>query len=120
MCPLFGPGGRHGLAVDRHGVQRSTDVPLSRSVIRQSWQTPPSLQAHFSPKGGCTEAIVAELKHARREVLVQAYSFTCPDIAKALIEAKQRGAEVIILLDRANEKETYSELKMLEENGVIP
>jgi phosphatidylserine/phosphatidylglycerophosphate/cardiolipin synthase-like enzyme len=80
----------------------------------------PDLKFHFSPKGGCTEAIVAELKHARREVLVQAYSFTCPDIAKALIEAKQRGAEVVILLDRANEKETYSELKMLEENGVVP
>jgi len=80
----------------------------------------PMLNFHFSPKGGCTEAIVAELKHARREVLVQAYSFTCPDIAKALIEAKQRGASVVILLDRANEKETYSELKMLEENGVVP
>jgi phosphatidylserine/phosphatidylglycerophosphate/cardiolipin synthase-like enzyme len=80
----------------------------------------PMLRFYFSPKGGCTEAIVAELKHARREVLVQAYSFTCPDIAKALIEAKQRGATVTILLDRANEKETYSELKMLEENGITP
>jgi phosphatidylserine/phosphatidylglycerophosphate/cardiolipin synthase-like enzyme len=88
--------------------------------LRRNLGLLPLMKFHFSPKGGCTEAIVAELKHARREVLVQAYSFTCPDIAKALIEAKQRGAEVVILLDRANEKETYSELKMLEENGVIP
>ena len=34
--------------------------------------------------------------------------------------AKQRGVEVVILLDRANEKETFSELKMLEEHGLMP
>src|SRR5262245_34342071 len=45
----------------------------------------PALHYHFSPKGGCTEAIVAELSHARRQILVQAYSFTCPSIADALI-----------------------------------
>jgi phosphatidylserine/phosphatidylglycerophosphate/cardiolipin synthase-like enzyme len=89
-------------------------------AIKRNLGFVPMMTFHFSPKGGCTEAIVAELKHARREVFVQAYSFTCPEIAKALIEAKQRGAEVVILLDRANEKETYSELKMLEDNGVIP
>jgi phosphatidylserine/phosphatidylglycerophosphate/cardiolipin synthase-like enzyme len=80
----------------------------------------PSLSSHFSPKGGCTEAIVAEIKHARREVLVQAYSFTCPDIAKALVDARKRGVSVVILLDKANEKETYSELSLLEEHGLIP
>jgi len=80
----------------------------------------PMMSFHFSPKGGCTEAIVAELKRARRQILVQAYSFTCPAIADALIAAKKRGVDVVILLDRANEKETYSELKVLEEHGVIP
>ena len=80
----------------------------------------PALHYHFSPKGGCTEAIVAELGHARRQILVQAYSFTCPSIADALIAAKKRGVDVVILLDRANEKETYSELKVLAEHGVVP
>ncbi len=88
--------------------------------LKRNLDLVPAMKFHFSPKGGCTEAIVAELNKARREILVQAYSFTCPDIAKALIEAKKRGVEVVILLDRANEKETYSELKMLEEHGIIP
>jgi phosphatidylserine/phosphatidylglycerophosphate/cardiolipin synthase-like enzyme len=77
-----------------------------------------SAAVHFSPKGGCTEAIVRELARARREVLVQAYSFTCPAIAEALASARKRGVEVRVLLDRSNEKETYSELGELEKHGL--
>jgi phosphatidylserine/phosphatidylglycerophosphate/cardiolipin synthase-like enzyme len=73
---------------------------------------------HFSPKGGCMEAIVAELNTARHEVLVQAYSFTCPDIATALANAVGRGVRVHVLLDRSNEEESYSELGDLERHGV--
>lgn len=77
-----------------------------------------TLTHHFSPKGGCTDAIVRELAHARREILVQAYSFTCPAIAASLIAAKAKGVTVQILLDRANEKETYSELGPIAEQGL--
>jgi phosphatidylserine/phosphatidylglycerophosphate/cardiolipin synthase-like enzyme len=73
---------------------------------------------HFSPKGGCTEAIVRELNLARREILVQAYSFTSPSIAVALAAARARGAAVHIILDRANEKETFTELGTLQEQGL--
>ncbi|HLW68498.1 MAG TPA: phospholipase D family protein [Gemmataceae bacterium] len=82
--------------------------------------TVPTIHASFSPKGGCTEIIVNELRKARREILVQAYSFTCPDIAKALIDAKKRGVKVTILLDRSNEKETHSELAILAEHDLWP
>jgi phosphatidylserine/phosphatidylglycerophosphate/cardiolipin synthase-like enzyme len=74
----------------------------------------------FSPKGGCTEAVVAEIKRARREILVLAYSFTSKPIAEALIEAKKRGVHVDIVLDRSQEKEAYSELPMIEEHGLYP
>jgi phosphatidylserine/phosphatidylglycerophosphate/cardiolipin synthase-like enzyme len=90
-----------------------------RWVHRQLF-TQPSVQAWFSPKGGCTGIIVSELQRARHEILVQAYSFTCADIAQALIDAKKRGVRITILLDRSNEKETYSELKMLSEHDVWP
>src|SRR5262249_21707838 len=51
-----------------------TLVFLARALYRR-FATPPSLAVYFSPKGGCIEALVRELKSARREVLVQAYSF---------------------------------------------
>jgi phosphatidylserine/phosphatidylglycerophosphate/cardiolipin synthase-like enzyme len=82
--------------------------------------TPPSVAVCFSPKGGCTEAVVRELQHARREILVLAYSFTSKPIAQALIEAKKRGVHVEMLLDRSNEQETSSELGPLLEQGVAP
>ncbi|HZU39000.1 MAG TPA: phospholipase D family protein [Gemmataceae bacterium] len=82
--------------------------------------TPPSVEVFHSPKGGCTEAIVRELRRARREVLIQAYSFTSKPIADALVEARGRGVHVEILLDRSNEQETYTELGYLMDKGVAP
>jgi phosphatidylserine/phosphatidylglycerophosphate/cardiolipin synthase-like enzyme len=79
-----------------------------------------SLTAHFSPKGGCQEAIVRELKAARREILVQAYSFTSEPLTMALIEAKKRGVHVEVLLDHSNEKEKYSDLHLFLEHGLPP
>jgi phosphatidylserine/phosphatidylglycerophosphate/cardiolipin synthase-like enzyme len=86
--------------------------------LRAWWYGTTSLSAHFSPKGGCTAVVVAELGAARHEILVQAYSFTCPDIAKALVAAAGRGVRVSVLLDRSNESETYSELGDLVGHGI--
>jgi phosphatidylserine/phosphatidylglycerophosphate/cardiolipin synthase-like enzyme len=80
----------------------------------------PSVEVCFSPKGGCMDAVVRELKRARREVLVQAYSFTADPITLALVDAKKRGAQVDILLDRSNEQESYSDLHILLEQGLAP
>jgi len=56
---------------------------------------------YFSPKGGCTEAIVSEINRARSEILVQAYSFTSIKIAKALADVHTRGVSVQIILDKS-------------------
>jgi phosphatidylserine/phosphatidylglycerophosphate/cardiolipin synthase-like enzyme len=82
--------------------------------------TPPAVTVSFSPKGGCTDAVVREVHQARREILVLAYSFTSKPIAQALIEAKKRGVHVEMLLDRSNEQEASSELGPLLEQGVTP
>jgi phosphatidylserine/phosphatidylglycerophosphate/cardiolipin synthase-like enzyme len=94
-----------------------TLVFLFRAVVRRL-TTPPFLRPHFSPKGGCMGAIVHELSLAHREILVQAYSFSCPNIANALAAARARGVAVHVLLDRANVNETYSELGALEQRGL--
>jgi phosphatidylserine/phosphatidylglycerophosphate/cardiolipin synthase-like enzyme len=96
-----------------------TLVFLARAVYRRL-VTPPAVAVYFSPKGGCTDAVVRELRLARREVLVLAYSFTSRPIAQALLDAKRRGARVEVLLDRSNEHETYSELGELVKQGLTP
>src|SRR5262245_12950596 len=65
-------------------------------ALRRRFATPQSVTVYFSPKGGCTEAIVRELRAARREILVQAYSFTSDPITYGLIDAKKRGVNVKI------------------------
>jgi phosphatidylserine/phosphatidylglycerophosphate/cardiolipin synthase-like enzyme len=81
---------------------------------------PLSVSVHYSPKGGCTEAVVAELHKARHEILVQAYSFTSKPIAQALVDAKGRGVHVEVLLDKTNETETCTELGDLLGQGIKP
>jgi phosphatidylserine/phosphatidylglycerophosphate/cardiolipin synthase-like enzyme len=96
-----------------------TLIFLVRGIHRRfGWML--SITFHFSPKGGCTEAVVQELKRARREILVQAYSFTSEPLTNSLIEAKKRGVDVEILLDKSNEVERYSDLHMFLENGLAP
>jgi phosphatidylserine/phosphatidylglycerophosphate/cardiolipin synthase-like enzyme len=89
-------------------------------TAHHAWMTPPSLEAHFSPKGGCTEAIVREIQHARHEILVLAYSFTSKAIAQALVDAKLRGVHVEIVLDHSNEKEEYTDLHFFLQQGLHP
>jgi phosphatidylserine/phosphatidylglycerophosphate/cardiolipin synthase-like enzyme len=49
---------------------------------------------------------------------VQAYSFTSPEIAKALQAAAARKVAVTVLLDKSNEKESYTELGDLTGHGM--
>jgi phosphatidylserine/phosphatidylglycerophosphate/cardiolipin synthase-like enzyme len=80
----------------------------------------PQVSAHFSPKGGCQAAVVQELKKARHEILVLAYSFTSEAITSALIDAKKRGVHVDIVLDKSNEVERYSDLHIFLDQGLAP
>jgi phosphatidylserine/phosphatidylglycerophosphate/cardiolipin synthase-like enzyme len=96
-----------------------TLVFLLRAAMRRLGRMP-SVTAHFSPKGGCTAALLQELKSARREILVQAYSFTSDALSTALIDAKKRGVHVDIVLDKSNELERYSDLRIFMDQGLAP
>ncbi len=76
------------------------------------------MDVYFSPRGGATEAVVLEIDKARKEVLVQAYSFTSAPIAKALLEAKKRGVRVEAVLDKSQRKERYTAATFLQNSGV--
>jgi phosphatidylserine/phosphatidylglycerophosphate/cardiolipin synthase-like enzyme len=78
----------------------------------------PAIRLYFSPNGGGTEAIVAEIERSRSEVLVQAYSFTSTPIAKALIDARKRGVKVTVILDKSQRKATYSAADFLRNSGI--
>jgi phosphatidylserine/phosphatidylglycerophosphate/cardiolipin synthase-like enzyme len=63
------------------------------------------VSCYFSPKGGCTEAVVEEIGRAQHEIQMQAYSFTSKDIAGALVDAHRRGVKITVVLDKSLLKE---------------
>lgn len=75
-------------------------------------------EVYFSPQGGTSEAIVKEINTAKREILVQAYSFTSQPIAKALIDARKRGVKIVAVVDKSQRKEKYSEADFLVHAGI--
>lgn len=76
------------------------------------------LSVYFSPKGGCTEAVVRELAGAKRTVLVQAYSFTNAPIAKALVDAHKRGVTLSAVLDKSQRTEKYTSATFVANAGI--
>lgn len=57
-------------------------------------------QVAFTPGDDAGALVVAAIGQARRQVLVQAYSFTHRAIAEALVAARRRGVEVRVIADR--------------------
>ena len=81
---------------------------------------PPSefISLHFSPNGGCTQAIVNEMDKAKTSILMQAYSFTSAPIAKGLLNAQKRGVKVEVILDKSQLTEKYSSVTFLYNSGI--
>jgi phosphatidylserine/phosphatidylglycerophosphate/cardiolipin synthase-like enzyme len=88
------------------------------SCQAQEPQCLPPIEVWFSPKGGCTEAVVKEIATAKKTILVQAYSFTSVPIAKALLDAHKRGVDVRMILDRSQRTEKYSSADFVLHAGI--
>lgn len=80
------------------------------------------IEACFTPPipGGCdpTYTIVRAVNGAHRQILVQAYEFTSAPIAKSIVDARKRGLDVRVILDKSNLHEGYSAAKFLQHEGV--
>lgn len=59
-----------------------------------------SVRVMFTPGDDIAGEIVQAIRNARKQVLVQAFSFTHDGIAQALVEAHKRGVEVKLIADR--------------------
>lgn len=77
-----------------------------------------TVEVYFSPNGGAEAAVVRELDGARSEILIQAYSFTNRNIARAIVDAKKRGVRVEAILDKSNVTGKYSAATFLSHAGV--
>ena len=80
--------------------------------------TPPAIaisgtvQVAFSPEDDAAEIVVQAIHGAKKQVLVQAFSFTHRRIAEALIEAKRHGVDVQVIADQ-------EQIRRME-HGLVP
>jgi phosphatidylserine/phosphatidylglycerophosphate/cardiolipin synthase-like enzyme len=75
-------------------------------------------RVYFSPNGGCQEAVITEINKAQKSIDIAMFSITSREIAQALIKAKERGANVKIVLDTSQVKEHFSKGKYLISKGM--
>jgi phosphatidylserine/phosphatidylglycerophosphate/cardiolipin synthase-like enzyme len=85
----------------------------------QQMPPPASIEIAFSPDGGCTDLVIKAIASAKQSIRTAAYSFTSKPIAKALIDAHQRGVDVELVIDHEQiEKHNHSVAPYLAEQGL--
>lgn len=75
---------------------------------RQTPQVIPALgtvQVAFTPWDNAEAMIVEAMRQAKRQILLQAFSFTSRALANALVAARRRGVDVQVMADR---EQTFS------------
>ncbi len=91
---------------------------LLSSACSPSLKEETTIEVNFSPNGGAAEAVVREINDSKKSILIQAYSFTNPEIGAALIAAHSRGVKVEVILDRENLGNPNSLLHPLHQKGI--
>ncbi|MBW8308285.1 MAG: phospholipase D family protein [Candidatus Paracaedibacteraceae bacterium] len=81
-------------------------------------EKPQDLMVCFTPNRLCQQSLLIALKMTKQSIYLQAYSFTDKDIADALIDAKKRGVDVQIILDKSNKTDKHSKANLLAKNGI--
>ena len=58
------------------------------------------IEAGFSPEGTALQLVLKTIESAQHEIRLMGYSFTSPEVTRALVSAKHRGVDVKVVLDR--------------------
>lgn len=80
----------------------------------------PAVQVGFSPEGSAQQLVLNTLDDARKNIRLTGYSFTSPEVVRALIRAARRGVDVkVVLDDRANRnKSSVAAINLLVNAGI--
>lgn len=101
---------------------------LLRSIAMAAWllgasmlsHAAPSVQVGFSPEGSARQLVLETIASAQQSIHILAYAFQAPDIMQALVDAKKRGVEVRVVVDKKRNRGKTSRKAMdfVTSNGV--
>lgn len=66
------------------------------------------IEVGFSPDGEAQQLVLKTINNARYNIRLMGYSFTSPEVAKALVAAHKRGVNVKVVLDEQGNKSRAS------------
>lgn len=75
-------------------------------------------EVYFSPGGGIQDQILRRVNLARSTIDIAMYSFTSGALAKALIDAQQRGVVIRVIRDISQSSNKHDENSFLIEHGI--
>lgn len=93
---------------------------LTTSLITRTGYSVTNIETGFSPEGSAQKLVLKTISSARRNIHLMGYSFTSPQIAKALVTAHKRGVEVKVVLDeKGNRQRTnWAAMDLLVSAGI--
>jgi len=74
--------------------------PLVNAEAVAETAAEPDIEVGFSPEGSARELVLRTIASAQHSIQMLAYSFQAPDITQALVDAKQRGVQVRVVIDK--------------------
>lgn len=116
LLPLFVASFLAGLGTQFVFQSNAQNSVVTRQPVIQSRDF--SCKVCFTPSQACLPMIIAELDQAKTTIQMQAYSLTSKPIADALIRAKRRGVHIIVLADKSQKRERYTQVKLLKRSGI--
>jgi phosphatidylserine/phosphatidylglycerophosphate/cardiolipin synthase-like enzyme len=93
-------------------------ITTSSPIYLSAQNTSEKIQVYFSPNGGATEAILKELRSAKKTILIQAYEITSIKIINEILEAHTRGVKIELLLDHTKSLAKESKAIFLLPKGI--
>lgn len=80
----------------------------------------PGIEVGFSPEGSAQALVLKVINDAHKSIQMIGYSFQAPDIAQALVAARQRGVDVRVVVDKKRNQVAASKTIMsyVANNGV--
>lgn len=99
------------------GQMATTTTPTATTSVQPSTK-PDLLEYCFSPGGNCSDVIIRWITRANSSIHILIYSFTLDNIRDALIQAKNRGVDVKLVMERTNANGTGAEYENLRNAGI--
>jgi phospholipase D len=93
------------LSLEFPAIWSREHVQTERRSSSAAVETPsPPVTTCFTPAQACADVIVSIVDHAQSQIRLQAYGFTSLPILTALVSAKHRGVDVIVILDKSDDR----------------